>query len=190
MYTPEQLIASQKESLDALLNLGHKSFTQIEKLLEHNLNTVKSTFEESGERLKEALSVKDIQELVTFNASLLQPALEKAVAYGRGLYQLGSEASAEVNKLTEESISKFNKSMATTVDSIAKNAPAGSESMVAFLKSSVSAANNAYDSLSKAAKQAAEAAEANINAAANATIKAASAATAAPKAAAAAKKAA
>ncbi len=183
MYTPEQLIASQKESLEALLSLGHKSFAQIEKLLEHNLNTVKSSFEESGERLKEALSVKDVQELVSFNASLLQPTLEKVAAYGRGLYQLSSEASADVSKLTEESIAKLNKTLATTVETIAKNAPAGSESMVAFLKSSVSAANNAYDSLSKAAKQAAEAAEANINAAANATIKAASAAAAAPKAA-------
>jgi cell division ATPase FtsA len=50
------------------------------------------------------------------------------------------------------------------VDSAAKNAPAGSESAVAIMKSSVSAANNALESVQKAVKQATEMAEANFNA--------------------------
>jgi cell division ATPase FtsA len=49
------------------------------------------------------------------------------------------------------------------VDSTAKNAPAGSEAAVAILKSSVSAANNALESVQKAVKQATEVAEANFN---------------------------
>ncbi len=50
------------------------------------------------------------------------------------------------------------------VDSAAKNAPAGSEAAVAIVKSSVAAANNALESIQKAAKQASEIAEANFNA--------------------------
>ena len=49
------------------------------------------------------------------------------------------------------------------VDSAAKNAPAGSESAVAIMKSSVAAANNALESVQKAVKQATEMAEANFN---------------------------
>ena len=49
------------------------------------------------------------------------------------------------------------------VDSAAKNAPAGSETAVAVMKSAVSAANNAMESVQKAVKQAAEMAEANFN---------------------------
>jgi len=45
---------------------------------------------------------------------------------------------------------------------------------VALIKSSLATANSAYDSLTKAAKQAAEVAESNLNAAANASFKAAS----------------
>ncbi|MCE2679584.1 MAG: phasin family protein [Burkholderiales bacterium] len=179
MYTPEQLLATQKEQVDAFIKLSQKSFAQVEKLVEHNLNTIKSTLEESGERLKEAMNVKDVQELASFSSGLLQPTIEKAVAYNRALYQMSTEASTDASKIAEENIAKLNKSVATAVETMSKNAPAGSESIVALMKSSVSAANNAFDSVSKAAKQAAEATEANLNAAANATIKAASAASAA-----------
>jgi phasin family protein len=177
MYTPEQLIASQKEQIEAFLALSQKSFAQVEKLVEHNLSAAKASLEETGDRLREILNVKDVQELVSFNSGLLQPALEKAVAYNRGLYQLSTEAGSDVSKIAEENLAKMNKAMATAVDTLSRNAPAGSESVVALMKSSVSAANNAFDSISKAAKQAVETTEANLNAAANATIKAANAAT-------------
>ena len=50
------------------------------------------------------------------------------------------------------------------VDTAVKNAPAGTENAVALVKSAVAAANNAYESVQKAAKQAADVAEANFQA--------------------------
>ena len=47
---------------------------------------------------------------------------------------------------------------------MAKNSPAGSEAAVAVMKSAVAAANNAFESVQKAVKQASEVAEANVNA--------------------------
>ena len=64
------------------------------------------------------------------------------------------------------------------IDNMAKNAPAGSESAVALIKTAVTASNNAYESVQKVVKQAAQAAEANIQAVAQqaaSTTKAASA---------------
>jgi hypothetical protein len=49
------------------------------------------------------------------------------------------------------------------VDSATKNAPAGSETAVAVMKSAVAAANNAFESMQKAVKQASDMAEANFN---------------------------
>ena len=57
-----------------------------------------------------------------------------------------------------------------------KNAPAGSENAVALVKSAMAAANNAYESVSKAAKQAADVAEANFTAVTNTAMKATQAA--------------
>ena len=57
------------------------------------------------------------------------------------------------------------------IDTAAKNAPPGSETAVAMMRSAVAAASSAYDSLSKAAKQAVEMTEANVSAATNAAVK-------------------
>jgi len=67
------------------------------------------------------------------------------------------------------------------VDSASKNAPAGSETAVAVLKSAVAAANNAFESVQKAVKQASDVAEANFNAVSAQAVNAAKTATAKAK---------
>ena len=62
------------------------------------------------------------------------------------------------------------------VDTNLKNAPAGTENAVALVKSAVAAANNAYESVQKAAKQAADVAEANLQAMTTTAVKATQAA--------------
>jgi len=61
----------------------------------------------------------------------------------------------------------------SVVDTAVKNAPAGTENAVALVKSAVAAANNAFECVHKAAKQAAEVAEANFNAVAATAVNAA-----------------
>jgi len=65
----------------------------------------------------------------------------------------------------------------SVVDTAVKNAPAGTENAVALVKSAVAAANNAYESVHKAAKQAADVAEANFQAITSTAVKASQAAT-------------
>jgi len=76
------------------------------------------------------------------------------------LFGLTQKAFEGVEKLVEPDAQK--KFMAV-VDNAAKNAPAGSETAVAVMKSAVSAANNAMESVQKAVKQATEMAETNFN---------------------------
>lgn len=75
-------------------------------------------------------------------------------------------------KLSESHVAEVQKNLSESIDQLAKNAPTGSESAVALLKSTLASANNAYDSLNKAAKQAAEVAESNLAAATAATVQA------------------
>ena len=83
---------------------------------------------------------------------------------------------AEVAKVAESQIAEVQKNFATTVDAALKNAPTGSENAVALVKSAMAAANNAYESVSKAAKQAADVAEANFTAVTDTAVKASQAA--------------
>jgi hypothetical protein len=88
------------------------------------------------------------------------------------VYEIATQTQEELSKVVEGQFSEMNKNVATALDKAAKNAPAGSDVAVAAVKSAIAAANSAYDSMTKAAKQVAEIAEANVAAATNATVKA------------------
>lgn len=98
------------------------------------------------------------------------------LSYGRHLYEIASATQAEFAKVAEAQFEEQNKKVQALVDNVAKNAPAGSETAVAALKSALNAANTTYETVQKAAKQAVEIAETNFNAAAAVATKAANAA--------------
>ncbi|NHH79035.1 phasin family protein [Burkholderia gladioli] len=176
LLTPEQIAAAQKAHLESLFGLTSKAFESVEKLIELNVQVVKSTLAESQENVQRALSVKDAQELLALQVSFAQPLAEKALAYGRHLYDIASSTQAEFAKVAESQYEEQNRKVQALVDNVAKNAPAGSETAVAALKSAINAANTTYETVQKATKQAVEIAESNFNAAAAVATKAASAA--------------
>jgi hypothetical protein len=97
--------------------------------------------------------------------AVLQPVVEKNAAYLRGLWEIASDTQAELVQLLEERVTQLNKTVVTNLDKVAKSGPAGSDVAVAAVKSAIAAANSAYDSAVKAAKQVANLTEANVAAA-------------------------
>jgi phasin family protein len=177
MLTAEQMLATQKAQFATLFDLGQKAFEGLEKLVELNMQVAKTSMDEAAEHAKAVMAVKDAQELLALQASLLQPSAEKAAAYGRHLYDIASTTGSEVSKMAESQMAEAQKKFASVVDNAVKNAPAGTENAVVLVKSAVAAANNAFDSVQKAAKQAADVAEANFQAITNTAVKASQAAT-------------
>ena len=168
MYmTPDQMNASGKAGVEALLGLANAQLAAYERLSNLHLDATRSAFEDGMSYARAVLGAKDIQEVVNLSASAAQPALEKAMAYSRKVYEVSSQSQGEFTKLLETQAADVNRNMASLLDKFAKNAPAGSDVAVAAVKSAIAAANTAYDSFSKVAKQATEIAEANMNAAAN-----------------------
>jgi phasin family protein len=180
-FTADQFVAAQKASLETLFGLTSKAFEGVEKLVELNLQVAKTTLSEAAETTTAALSIKDAQEFMALQAGLLQPAAEKAAAYSRHLYDIMAGTSAEFTKAAEGNLAETQKKVLSLVDNAVKNAPAGTESAVALVKSAVAAANNAYESAHKAAKQATEVAEANFAAVTASAVNATKTATKAAK---------
>ena len=178
MLTVEQVIASHKANIETLFGLTTKAFEGVEKIVELNLTASKAAMAEAATHTQTLLSVKDAQELLALQSGLLQPLAEKTAAYSRHLYDIATSTGAEFTKNAEAQAAEAQKKFSGLVDSAAKNAPAGSESVVAIMKSSVAAANNALESVQKAVKQATEVAEANFNAVAVTATNATKAATA------------
>jgi phasin family protein len=167
MLTAEQVLASQKATIETLFGLTGKAFEGVEKLVELNMTASKAALAEAAGTTEAILSVKDAQELLALQASLFQPLAEKTAAYSRHLYDIAAGTGAEFGKQFESQASEAQKKFLALVDNAAKNAPAGSETAVAVFKSAVAAGNNALESVQKAVKQATDVAEANFNAVAN-----------------------
>ena len=177
--TAEQILAAHKANIETLFGLTSKAFEGVEKLVELNVTASRAALTEAASHTQAVLSVKDVQELMALQAGILQPLAEKTASYSRHLYDIASGTGSEFTKAVEAKTSEAQKNIASMVDTATKNAPAGSETAVAVMKSAVSAANNAFESVQKAVKQASDVAEANFNAVASTAANAAK--TAAPR---------
>ncbi len=171
--TPEQILASHKANIDTLFGLTNKAFEGVEKFVQLNVAASRAALTEAATHTQAVLSVKDAQELLALQAGMFQPMAEKAAAYSRHVYEIASGTGTEFGKALETQTAEAQRSFSNLVDTATKNAPAGSETTVAVFKSAVSAANNAFESVQKAVKQASDVAEANFNAVATSAANAA-----------------
>jgi phasin family protein len=170
MMTVEQVLAAQKANIETLFGLTNKAFAGVEKLVELNITASKAALAEAADTAKATLSVKDAQELLALQAGLFQPLAEKTASYSRHLYDIASSTGAEFGAAVEAQTAEGQKKFMSFVDTATKNAPAGSETAVAVMKSAVAAATNAFDSVQKAVKQAGDLAEQNFNAVATSAV--------------------
>ncbi|RJG02792.1 TIGR01841 family phasin [Noviherbaspirillum sedimenti] len=163
----DQFSAATKANVEAQLALisalTTKAFEGVEKLIDLNLTVAKTSLEESNAAAKQLMAAKDPQEFFSLAAAQAQPTAEKAASYARHVANIASSTQAEITKTAEAQIAETSRKVASLVDDVAKNAPAGSENMIAAVKSMIGNANAGYEQFAKTTKQAVEAIETNLS---------------------------
>jgi phasin family protein len=180
--TPPQITQMQKSQLDALYALSHVALSTTEKLVELNLAAMKAAMDESAAATQSMLGVRDPQEMINVGGTIVQPTFHKVVGYSRNIYSIVSNAGAEVRKVVETQMAEGNEKAAQLVEFATRNAPAGSEPVVSLFRNAMAACNTAYDTFSKAARQAFDVAESNFENATQAAVNAVNPEIEAPKA--------
>lgn len=160
--TPEQFANLSKAAFEAAQALSLKSLEGFEKLAELNIQAAKSSVAESTENFQALMGTKDAKAFADLAVSQAQPAADKMTAYAKHVYDIGNGVGTEFAKVWEKQVAESSKQLNSAIDLLTKNAPAGSEGLVTFVKSAVSAANTAYDQVNKATKQVVEMTEANF----------------------------
>ncbi len=121
MYaTPEQFSAANKASVDALHTIAIAHLAAFERLSTLSLTTAKAAFEDTVNQAKALLSVKDAREFVNLTAATAQPRLERAIAYSHSVYELATQAQAEITKLLNHAGENISVTAVTT--NVAKQA--------------------------------------------------------------------
>ena len=145
----DQMVASQRASFETLSDVWTKAFGCIEKLTELNLRAVKSTLAENQAIASITLSTKDPQELFALQVKRTQAAMEEAQSYWRHVSNIMFNTQAELAATAEAQFRQRQHDTQAFLDTVASNAPAGSEAAVNALQSAVRAAGEATGATSQ-----------------------------------------
>jgi phasin family protein len=158
----EQFTAANKATVDSLLSVANTALASAERIAALNLNTARAALEDTVSGVKTVMGAKDPKEALAAQTALAKPAVDKAVAYSRSVYEITAQTQQELAKMVEAQFGDFQKSIAGMVEQATKSAPAGSEGAVAAIQSAIAAANSAFGNMNTVAKQFADAAQANM----------------------------
>ncbi len=176
MLTAEQIVSAHKAQLTFLHDLTSKALATVEKLSQLNVQSSKAALNEQVQHTHALLSAKDVKELTKLQNDALQPLAEKAASYSRHLLEIASGLGGEFSALAESQIEDAQKQFVSTVESVLKQFPQGSEAAQAVVQNALSNATKAMDSVHQAFKQSVDMAQANVAAAVQVTAKAGKAA--------------
>jgi phasin family protein len=152
-------------ALESGARFARLSMDSAERVVAIQLAFVKGSMDLATRNAKAAAGAKDVQEYLATRTRNAESALERFAGYSRELYEVASDAQAELSKLTEQRIAEFQKLVAQGVDQAVASAPAGSGAAATAIKSGLAAATAAYDTLSKAARHATSFTDASVKAA-------------------------
>jgi phasin family protein len=162
----EQFAEINKANVAQATKLAALALANAEKLAKVNLLAAKSALAQGAEGAQAIAAIKDVQQLITLNATLAEASVQAAMGYSKSLYDLATEVQAQYTALVEESRATYTKGAAAWVDRASKSAPAGSEAMVNAFRQSLAASTAAFDQFDKASKQVVSLAESSVRAAA------------------------
>jgi len=169
-FETDKLTNVQKSGIELLQQINAKLLDSADELGKLQFQVLRASTETQFESLKKLTEARDPQSFADWQASFAQPAVqaERLLDFNRQVYDLITKTQAEITKLAERQVEEGTKNVQDLVEKFAKNAPAGTEPVVAALRSAVETAGNVYESTQKTAKQVVEIAENGIAAATSA----------------------
>jgi phasin family protein len=162
MNPTENLMKMQNEAMKASNAAAAKTLEGFQKLAALNMQTAKTALEDSSDQIKALLAARDPKALTDLVTSFSKPSPDKFTAYAKAVYAITKEANSDLTTMVEQQVADSNRQLAETVEKLAKQAPAGSEGAVEFIRQSLAAAQSAYEQVNNATKQFVQVAEANV----------------------------
>jgi phasin family protein len=152
--TNPQIDGMQHDSVAAASSLAQRALQCFEELVELNQQMVKTTLVENRKAWLMVVSGTAPVELWSHQTHAARALAEKALSYNHQLLGLATHTQAEWMKFTKARFEQHNSKLQALVDGVASHSPAGSDAAVTILKSTVSTAGVAYDTVLKATAQA------------------------------------
>jgi phasin family protein len=148
--------------VDAALKLAKLSAEAANQLLRLQMEAAKAFMTEQSASVKNLASAGDSKGMTAAPAKAAENAVESALGFSRNVYEIAAHTQHEIAAVMEERFNVMRQDMQSVIEEMAKQVPGGAEPAVNALKAAFASSQNAFDALSKAAKQGADAAETNL----------------------------
>ena len=119
----------------------------LEKIATLNSSVVKEYTDESHAAMQQLILTKDPEAFFALVMEKSRNDVEKTATYGRCLTEIVSGITADLTKANEAQIGESKSNVIASVDDVAKNAPGGSEQIVAIMESAIDTAVTGYEQL-------------------------------------------
>ncbi|HVL76720.1 MAG TPA: phasin family protein [Noviherbaspirillum sp.] len=167
----QQIAAAARAQFDTQVAL-YREFSQtaldsMEKLTRLNIAAVRASMEENSALARQMLTARDMQQAVSVMRTQTGPSIGKAIAYGNHVVNIASDAQADLTRATEVQLAEAARRAGELVDEAARNAPPGTENLMALVKVAIGSATAGYEEVNRSTRRAVQTLESNVNAAVN-----------------------
>jgi phasin family protein len=156
----EQFVAAQKAGLEALFGFFETAIPGVERLLELNVQAVKTSASESRAIALEALEAKDLQFLTELTLKQVQANKEKVQAYWRHASEIATTTNSDLIAEGQKHVNEYIRETGVIIDGLSKTTPIQGDVFVAFWTKGFEAARDLASAAAEqgraAAKDAAE----------------------------------
>jgi phasin family protein len=167
VFASGQMTTAQTAQLDGVFGLAASAFAGWEKISELNMQALKSLVGESQEAATKLLAVKDLQSLLSLQASYAQPATEKAQSYWRHVHEIVAAAQGELTSAAQPLFHRAQSDAQGSFQSFLQSASPGGEAALSGWKSvfgmNSATVDAASDAIRTSATEAVSAAQADID---------------------------
>ena len=153
MIKIDQFTAANEAAIEQFSYFAKLSLANVEKFAELGLGAARESVTLATKHAQTLAGARDVNEVMAINSAALEPALKRAYAYSRTAFDAAAETSNEVKRVLEKQNAELQQAAVAAIEEAMKYAPAGSETVVANVKSAIAATQSAYDNLVAINKQ-------------------------------------
>lgn len=150
----DQFNELQKKNLEAAMRLAQLSIENSQRVMEIQVATAKSLFEEGVQNAKALASIKDPKQAVELRTQYAQTTTEKMLSCAREIANITTRTQAEVGKLVGEQLSTGSHDVFESMQKMFQGMPITDQNALNAMQTAMDTTRSAFEQMARASTEA------------------------------------
>ena len=150
----DQFNELQKKNLEAAMRLAQLSIENSQRIMEIQVTTAKTLFEEGVENAKAQSSAKDPKALMDLRTQYAQNTTEKMLSCAREIAEITATTQAAFGKLVGEQLTSGSQDMFEAIQKMFKGMPISDQNALGAMQTAMDTTRAAFEQMTRASTEA------------------------------------